>query len=105
MAKFNFVLGALPDFKLPVTFNMPNGEEAKIVFTVRHLSSAEVQEMYSNEEGMKDNEFITRIASGWNIEEEFNEENAAKLVQYYPASAYALTSAYMKALAGQRAKN
>ena len=105
MAKFNFVLGALPDFKLPVKFTMPNGEDAKIVFTVRHLSSAEVQEMYSKEDGMKDNEFITRIASGWDLEEEFNEENAAKLVQFYPSSAYELTAAYMKALAGQRAKN
>ncbi|MED7700436.1 hypothetical protein GCL20_19965, partial [Escherichia coli] len=25
MAKFNFILGQLPDFKLPVTFTMPNG--------------------------------------------------------------------------------
>lgn len=31
MAKFNFVLGQLPDFKLPVTFTMPNGEDATII--------------------------------------------------------------------------
>lgn len=105
MAKFKFTLGALPDFKLPVTFTMPNGEDAKIVFTVRHMSSKEIQDMYAQEGGMKDKEFITNIAVGWDLEEEFNEENAAKLVQYYPSAAYNLTSTYVKALAGHRAKN
>lgn len=105
MAKFNFVLGKLPDFKLPVTFTMPNGEDATIIFTVRHLSSKEVQDMYANQGEMNDSEFITKIASGWNLEEEFNEENSRKLVQYYPSAAYNLTATYIKALAGHRAKN
>ena len=54
---------------------------------------------------MRDAEFITEIATGWDLEEEFNEENAAALVEYYPAAALALMGSYLGALAGQRVKN
>ncbi|ATN94106.1 tail length tape measure protein [Shigella phage vB_SflS-ISF001] len=104
MGRFNFILGQRPDCKLPVTFAKPNGEDATIIFTVRHLSSKEVQDMSANRGEMNDSEFNTKIASGWNLVEEFNEENALKLVQYYPSAAYNLTATYIKALAGHRAK-
>jgi hypothetical protein len=102
-AKFKLTLGRLPDFKLPVKFIMPNGEEAKIVFTVKHKTGGEIEELYQT--GAKDAEFITNIACGWDLEEEFNSENADMLVKLYPAAAIALASAYVGALAGQRVKN
>lgn len=36
MAKFKLKIAPMPDFKLPVKFKLPNGEEATIVFTVKH---------------------------------------------------------------------
>lgn len=104
MAKVKFTLGALPNFKLPVKFVMPDGEEAKIVFTVKHLPADEVQEMYESND-VKDKDLIMRLAVGWDVEDEFNEENAKKLVKYYPSAALALTSTYIQALAGIRVKN
>ncbi|GCG54011.1 hypothetical protein BvCms16BK_04659 [Escherichia coli] len=47
---------------------------------------------------------MKEICSGWNLEEEFNDENIEELVSLFPASVLALTNAYMQALAGQRAK-
>lgn len=104
MAKFKLTIGPMPDFKLPVKFTLPNGEEARIVFTVKHKKAAEIQELYKREE-MKDHEFITAIASGWDLEDDFTPENIAALVDYYPASALALMGSYLGALAGQRVKN
>lgn len=104
-AKFKITLGALPDFTLPVKFNMPNGEEGVIRFKVKHVPSNEVQELYERDD-IRDHDFIMEIASGWDIEgEEFNKENVEKLVRYYPAAALALTGTYLQALAGQRVKN
>lgn len=105
MAKFKLTLGALPDFKLPVKFVMPNGDEAKIVFTVKHIKANEIQDLYSAEHTISDVEMITKLAVGWDLEEEFNEENIKELVSYFPASALALTGTYLAALAGQRVKN
>lgn len=105
MAKFKLTLGALPDFKLPVKFTMPNGEEAKIVFTVKHVKANEIQDLYASENAISDVEMITKLAVGWDLEEEFNEENVKELISYFPASALALTGTYLAALAGQRVKN
>lgn len=104
MAKFKLTIGPMPDFKLPVKFKLPNGQDATIVFTVRHKKATEVQEMYARE-NLKDFEFITDVASGWDLEEEFNEENVSALVDYYPAAALSLMGSYLGALAGQRVKN
>lgn len=103
MANMKVTLGRLPDFKLPVTFNMPNGEKADIVFTVRHMKASEMQDLYNTERS--DSQMITDIASGWNLPEEFNQENAQELVDLYPGAALALAGAYLSALAGQRVKN
>lgn len=104
MAKMKLTLGPLPDFKLPVKFVLPDGNEQDIVFTVKHKKSSEIQELYQKE-GIKDPEFITSIASGWDLDDEFNEENAKLLIEYYPGAALALMGAYLGALAGQRVKN
>lgn len=104
MAKFKLKLGALPDFKLPVKFQMINGDEAEVIFTAKHRKAKEIQEVFHTE-GLKDFDFVKEICSGWNLEEEFNDENIEELVSLFPASVLALTNAYMQALAGQRAKN
>lgn len=105
MAKFKITLAPLPDFKLPVKFTMPDGNEGSILFTVRHLKAKEVQAMYESENIVTDSEFIMKLATGWDLEEEFNEENAKTLVEFYPGAALALTGSYLSALAGQRVKN
>ncbi|QEG05024.1 tail length tape measure protein [Shigella phage JK16] len=105
MAKMKLTLGPLPDFKLPVSFVLPNGDEQVIIFTVRHKKASEIHERYTAEKPMSDVEMITFLASGWDLEDEFNEENVAKLLDYYPSASLSLTGHYMKALAGQRVKN
>lgn len=104
-AKFKISLSErLPDFKLPVKVTMPNGEEGKVVFTVKHLKSSEIQDLYGKE-NVKDHEFIMNLATGWDLDEPLTEDNARELVSLYPSFAIALTQTYIQALAGQRVKN
>lgn len=105
MAKMKLTLARLPDFPLPVVVTLPNGDEAHMTFKVKHVSATEFQELYSAERVVSDHELIMNLASGWNLEDEFNEENAKKLVSFYPNAALVLASSYLKALAGQRVKN
>lgn len=104
MSKMKLTLAPLPDFKLPVKFVLPNGDEQRIVFTVKHRKASEIQELYQRENN-KDVDFIKEIACGWDLEDEFNDENVQLLVDYYPGSALALMGSYLGALAGQRVKN
>lgn len=102
--KMKLTLAPLPDFKLPVKFTMPNGDEQSIVFTVKHKKASDIQELYQKD-GTKDSDFIMNIATGWDLEEEFNEDNSKLLIEYYPSAALALMGSYLGALAGQRVKN
>lgn len=104
MAKMKLTLAPLPDFSLPVEFNLPTGEKQSITFKVRHMKASEMQDMYKPENQTSDADMIMNIATGWSLEEEFNADNAALLVDYYPGAALALAGAYLQALAGQRVK-
>lgn len=105
-SKFKVTLGRLPDFKLPVEVVLPNGEDGKIVFTVKHLKSSEIQKLFGESENVtKDIDFLKALATGWDLEEDFTDENLAELVELYPGFVVSLTTSYVRALAGQRVKN
>lgn len=104
MAKFKLSLSALPDFKLPVKFKLANDQDVEVIFTVKHKKTSELQELL-NKEGLSTKELIMEIASDWDLEEEYNEDNVNEFSDLFPASTVALTTAYMQALAGQRVKN
>lgn len=105
MANMKLTLGRLPDFKLPVDFVLPNGDEQRVVFTVKHMKSTEIQELYEAQDPTKDHEFILQLATNWDVVDEFNEENVKELVDLFPGAVIALMGAYMRALAGIRVKN
>lgn len=104
MAKFKLSLAALPDFKLPVKFKMVNDQDVEVIFTVKHKKTSELQELLTKED-LSTKELIMSIASDWDLEEEYNEDNVNEFSDLFPASTVALTTAYMQALAGQRVKN
>lgn len=104
MAKFKLSLKALPDFKLPVKFQLANGEDAEVILTVKHKKSSELQEMLNREQfGTKD--LLKEICSDWDLEEPFNDGNIDEFADLFPGAVTSLMDAYMKALAGQRVKN
>lgn len=104
MAKFKLSLKALPDFKLPVKFQMANGEDATVVLTVKHKKSSELQEILDQEK-LSTDELVKAICSDWDLEEEFNDENVKEFASLFPGAVPVLMEEYMRALAGQRAKS
>ena len=105
MAKFKIKIGEKrPDFPLPITFNTPDGEEATIILIMKHVSQSELNEMINRDE-MSNLEFIKEMASGWKLEEDFNDENISWVASNYPAFVIAIPQTYLAALAGHRAKN
>ena len=76
----------------------------EVIFTVKHKKTSELQELLSKE-NLSTKELIMAIASDWDLEEEYNEDNVNEFSDLFPASTVALTTAYMQALAGQRVKN
>ena len=95
----------LPDFPLPVKFVLPNGVEATFAFTVKALTSSELNATLKNAEKQTGAQFVKSLASGWELEDEFNDENINELVDRYPAVVGGLISNYTQALAGYRVKN
>lgn len=102
-----FKIKPVSDFKLPVKFNMPNGEEALINFTVMHKRAKEVSALFDAPESERpsDVEFIKLFATGWDLEEEFNDENIADAVEFFPGMVVSFSYEYIRSLAGNRAKN
>lgn len=105
MAKLKLSLGRLPSFKLPVKFNLIDGSEVEVVFIAKHLKASELQEFYTRDNENKDTDFLMFICEGWNLEEEFNEENVKEFIELFPSAILPLNQQYMLALTGNRAKN
>lgn len=102
-----FKLKPVADFKLPVTFNMPNGEEAKVIFTVAHRKSKDVTELFEGpiEDRVNDLAFLKEFAKGWDLDEEFNDENLQEAIDFFPGMVISFSYEYIRALAGNRTKN
>ena len=65
-----------------------------------------MKEFYESEEkAPKGNvDFIRFMAEGWDLDEEFTDENISWLCSHYPSFVMAFPQTYMAALAGHRAK-
>lgn len=107
MARMKVKLGKMKDFFMPVQFNAHDGEEMEMKFKVRHMKRDEflAQMQAEGSEKLDDTQFIMMLASDWDLEEKFNEENVKELVELFPAITLGLTQEYLTAMVGQRVKN
>lgn len=97
----------LENFPLPIDVTLPNGEVERIVFTAKHRKPKDVSDLFNAEEDKRpgDLEFLKEFASGWDLEEEFNDENIREALELFPQIIVAFTYGYMQALTGNRVKN
>lgn len=102
MAKLKLV--ADPSFKLKVAIPVPGAGTSDVEFTFKHKTKDDAKAWLEKEEG-SDAESILAIASGWNLDDEFNAENIAILCQSYAGAAVAIVQAYLAELRGARTKN
>ena len=107
-----FALVPASSFKAPVAIHTPGEKPIKIGFNFRHRTRDALDTMFKDmaaraEKGevLDDLEMIKLVATGWELEDEFNDENITLLIQHHLGSPKAIFETYLEELAGGRAKN
>lgn len=103
MAKIKLV--ADPTFKAKVAVPVPGAASSPVEFTFKWRKRAEVVAWLESAGDMTDAEIIIDCASAWDLDDEFNAENAAKLCDVYAGAGREFVSTYLDELRGVRAKN
>jgi len=104
MAKFK--LAVAPTFKAKVAIPVPGGESPEVEFEFKHRTVAQLDEWSKSlKKGRKNEEVVSEILVGWELDDEFSEENIALLCQNYAGAATALMIAYQQELIGARRGN
>jgi len=105
MAAKKFSLTPSPTFKAPVSIQVPGGKTVQVEFTFKHRNREDFRELTEGLEGRKDVEILLDIASGWELEDAFEEKNVQKLVDNYLGAGRAVLETYVAELTAARAKN
>ncbi len=97
-------LAAEPTFKAKVAIPVPGGESADVEFTFKHRTRDQVVEWLEKRD-TSDIDSVKDCAMGWDLDDEFNDENVTRLCQNYLGAGFAIVTAYLSELRGARAKN
>jgi len=103
MAKIS--LNPNPTFKAKAPIHVPGGRKAEIEWIFKYRDADEFKEFMEALDGRKDIDILMDIASGWDLEEAFDQKNLEVLTKKYIGSARATLETYVNELTGARAKN
>ena len=103
MAKL--ILTASPTFNAKVMIPVPGAKPVPVVFTFKGRTKDAFKAFLENMADKEDVDAILLVASGWDLEDAFGEENVEKLVQNYIGSAKAILETYIGELAAARLGN
>lgn len=103
MAKLTLAVN--PTF--PVTVSIPKAGEAAVTLklTCKHRTKAQLDEFIKSRNDKEDVVTILDMATGWDLEAEFNAENIEIMCQNYIAAPLEIYRAYISQLVGEKAKN
>lgn len=95
-----------PTFKAKVEIAVPGAAPASVVFTFKHRTRQEMERFLPTVTEMQDDaQLIMALCTGWELADDFTEENVRALVDAYIAAPGAIFEAYIKELTGNRTKN
>lgn len=100
-----FTLAIAPTFKADVSIPVPGGRPANVSFTFKHKTRDELKDLLAGLEGREDVDVVLEITTGWGIDEAFEEDNVAILLQNYPGAALAIIDTFLKEVSGARRGN
>lgn len=98
-------LTASPTFKATVKIPVPGSKAVPVEFTFKGKTKDEFRAWLEKLADQEDVDALMEIASGWELEDLFNTENVAKLVQSYIGSAKAIFETYILELSAARLGN
>ncbi|MBX9754534.1 MAG: phage tail assembly chaperone [Pseudomonadaceae bacterium] len=103
MSKFK--LDPNPTFKAVVQIPVHGGESEPVVFEFKHRTRDQLDEFYKPKKERTIEEQLMDMIVGWDLDDEFNAENVAKLAQNFIGAATALVTVYVAELMQARTKN
>lgn len=105
MSKPKFTLEPNPTFDLKVPVPVPGAGFAEITLTCRYRNRTKFEQFLDEIQNKTNSEIVMLVATGWNVDAEFSEENVEKLVENYMGSASSIVGAYAEELTKVREKN
>ncbi|MGY3265799.1 phage tail assembly chaperone [Lysobacter sp. HA35] len=93
-----------PTFAATVSVPIPGGT-ADVRFTFRYRDRVAVTQWADESRDMDDASAIRSVAEGWDLDDPFDQDNVARLVQAYPGAAREVLTRYVRELAGIRQGN
>jgi hypothetical protein len=103
MAKIK--LEANPTFKAKVPVPVPGETPALVEFTFRHRTRDAVLKWLEESKDASDVETVKAVASAWELDDSFTDENIATLCNNYAGAGFAIVDTYLRELRGARSKN
>jgi hypothetical protein len=94
-----------PTFKAKVAIHQPGAEPVDVEFTFKHRGRKELASFAEAMSGIGDAELILALATGWELEDPFNAENVAVLVEHHYTAPAAIWMTYLEALTKAKEKN
>jgi hypothetical protein len=95
-----------PTFKAAVRIPVPGGESEPVVFTFKHRTVDELKEFHAScKAGLPDFDVFRACVLGWDLVDEFNEDNIRRLLQSYHGAAREVAKTYVTELMGARLGN
>lgn len=103
MAKIK--LDADPTFSCAVPIPVPGKGIVDVQFTFKHRSREQVLAWVNEAKDNGDVATVKAVATGWELDDEFTDENIAKLCSNYAGAGFAIVQTYLDELRGARVKN
>lgn len=95
-----------PTFKAPVEIHVPGKSPQKVVFTFKYRDADEMKEFLETlKQTRGDLEVVRDIATGWDVDAEFTDENIEVFLKKYIRSGAAILNGYVKESLGAAAGN
>lgn len=103
MAKF--ALKANPTFTAKVGFPVSGGEAVDVVVTFKHRTKTALDEFLKSRGDRDDVDSFMGMVVGWDLSDEFSEDNVKLLLENYIGVALATYKTYIDELVQNRTKN
>lgn len=103
MAKFT--LTASPTFTSKVSIPVPGSKAVPVEFKFKGRTKDEFKKFLETMTDHEDLHVVLEMASGWDLEDVFNEDNVEKLLQNYIGSGRAIIEKYINELSAARLGN
>lgn len=96
-----------PTFEAPVKIPVPGGKDVSVKFTFKSRTKEGFKEFFDDAktEERQDADVVMDIASGWELEDAWDRENVATLLENYLGAGRAIISTYIAEQTGARQGN